>query len=78
MAVLTTLVLTVAAAALVPAMAGTGYRNPEYPQPGWGLPSGCIMLCDPGPGSTILPPDQPLPGCIMLCDDRSGWMMRGS
>ncbi|MVU78572.1 hypothetical protein GPX89_15110 [Nocardia sp. ET3-3] len=62
-----------AAAALLPAIALGSAVNPDYPQPGNGLPAGtCVMLCTAPPSSNVLP-DQGLPGCLFFCDDRSGW-----
>ncbi|WP_405494943.1 hypothetical protein [Nocardia sp. NBC_00511] len=60
--------------AVLPAIALSGYQDPNYPQVGTGLPGdSCVILCSAPPSANVLP-ERGLPaGCIMFCDESGGW-----
>ncbi|MEV6769590.1 hypothetical protein AB0N05_13275 [Nocardia sp. NPDC051030] len=71
MAVLVAIGFGVMAAVSVPAIGLAGYQDPSYPQPGNGLPAGCVMLCD----SPALGPGQVWPDYPILHGGNPGWSM---
>ncbi len=74
MAVLLGVGVGVVSAAAVPAVAFGGYQQPDYPQPGSGLPGGCVMLCDSQPPAATW--DVPTPcGCDVPLNTTPGWTM---
>ncbi|MBL1077068.1 hypothetical protein JK358_21960 [Nocardia sp. 2] len=73
MAVFVAVGLGVSAVVSVPAMVFGGLPNPNYPQPGYGLPPGCVLFCPAIPGIPAVPA---LPDCaVPPYDDGTGWTM---
>ncbi len=74
MAVLLGIGVGVVSAAAVPAVAFGGSQSSDYPQPGSGLPGGCVMLCDSGPPATTWEVPTPC-GCEVPPYTTPGWTM---